>query len=45
VSDEQVLGAVSALSMLSPVGDVGIPEFTDLPTPEQKRVEFNQDST
>jgi integrase/recombinase XerD len=30
VSDEQVLGAVSALSMLSPVGNVGKLTFDDI---------------
>jgi hypothetical protein len=39
VSDEQVLGAVSALSMLSPVDSVVKPDFTDLLTPENARVE------
>jgi integrase/recombinase XerD len=43
VSDEQVLGAVSALSMLSPVGDVVKHNFNDLSTPESLRVETKHD--
>ena len=38
-----MLGAVSALSMLSPVGDVVKPEFTDLSTSESIRVETKHD--
>jgi integrase/recombinase XerD len=43
VSDEQVLGAVSALSMLSPVGDVVKRQFNDLSTPELSRVKTKHD--
>ena len=43
VSDEQVLGAVSALSMLSPVGNVVKAQFNDLSTPESIRVEIKHD--
>jgi hypothetical protein len=35
-----VLGAVSALSMLSPVGDVVKPSFYDLNTTESLRVVY-----
>lgn len=44
VSDEQVLGAVSALSMLSPVGNVVKAQFNDLSTPESIRVEPKHNS-
>ena len=43
VSDEQVLGAAAALSMLSPVGNVVKGQFTDLSTPENARFELKQD--
>ncbi|BAZ86726.1 hypothetical protein [Dolichospermum compactum] len=43
VSDEQVLGAVSALSMLSPVGQVVKRSFNDLSTPESIRVQTKHD--
>jgi hypothetical protein len=43
VSDKKVLGAVSALSMLSPVDQVVKPEFYDLSTPENARVKTKQD--
>ena len=43
VSDEQVLGAVSALSMLSPVDSVVKTPFNDLSTPESLRLETKHD--
>ncbi|BAZ87815.1 hypothetical protein [Dolichospermum compactum] len=39
VRDEQVLGAVSALSMLSPVDQVVKHQFNDFSTPENARLE------
>jgi integrase/recombinase XerD len=43
VSDEQVLGAASALSMLSPVGNVVKPSFYDLNTTENAWMETKHD--
>ena len=43
VSDQQVLGAAAALSMLSPAVEVGKWDFTDISTPESTPQDLNQD--